>query len=232
MSDDASPSEQAWNAIADRTGIGPGTTVLDVGCGTGGFCQLAAARGAVVHGVDVVADRIDSACRRVPGGDFRVGFMEELPWPAGTFDVVTGFNSFQYALDLQLAFAEARRVARAGGQLAVCKYGRPTDNEFFAFLGALQPSCVSLAHLPQTDAVDRAMARLGCDVLASGEVSSIMTLPSEQALAAALAAAGAAGRPDGKAAWLRRVVAAAAPYRLLDGSYQFENRLKYRIIAT
>jgi hypothetical protein len=38
---------EAWAAGAGRTGIGAGTVVLDVGCG-GGFCELAAARGANV----------------------------------------------------------------------------------------------------------------------------------------------------------------------------------------
>jgi cyclopropane fatty-acyl-phospholipid synthase-like methyltransferase len=101
MPDHASPSHPAWAAVADVTGIGRGTRVLDVGCGTGGFCALAAERGAVVHGIDAMPERVAEARGRVPGGDFRVELMEQLPWPAGSFDVVTGFNAFQYALDVR-----------------------------------------------------------------------------------------------------------------------------------
>ena len=232
MVDDASPTWPAWEAIAELTGIGPGTMVLDVGCGTGGFCELAAARGAVVHGVDQSAGRIAAARRRLPGRDFRIGIMEALPWAAGTFDVVAGFNAFQYALDVPTALAEARRVARAGGQLAVCKYGRPGDNEFFAFLLALNPQGPRLEELPEKDAVDLALERLERPALASGELPSFMTLPSDQALAGALASAGAMDDRDVDGAWCRRIRAAAAPYRQPDGSYRFENRLKYRIVAT
>ena len=60
----------AWTAVADRTRIGAGTAVLDVGCGSGGFCELAAARGARVHGLDADAGEIERARRRVPAGDF------------------------------------------------------------------------------------------------------------------------------------------------------------------
>ena len=84
--------------------------------------------------------------------------MEQLPWTDGAFDVVTGFNSFQYALDVPAALAEAARVSR--GLLAVCKYGNPRENEFFAFLAALAPARFSLARLPERDDVDRALESL------------------------------------------------------------------------
>src|SRR5215218_7243035 len=161
MVEDTSPSGPAWTAVADAVQVGPGTTVLDVGCGTGGFCELAAARGAAVHGVDAMTDRIAVARRRVPSGDFRVAFIEQLPWADESFDVVAGFNAFQYALDVELALREALRVARPGGRLAVCKYGRPADNEFFAFLAALDPQRPRLEKLAGSDVVERAIGRLG-----------------------------------------------------------------------
>jgi SAM-dependent methyltransferase len=212
--------------VADAVQVGPGTTVLDVGCGTGGFCELAAARGAAVHGVDARADRIAVARRRMPSGDFRVAFIEQLPWADESFDVVAGFNAFQYALDVELALREARRVARPGGRLAVCKYGRPADNEFFAFLAALDPSPLRIDRLPAGDAVERSIDRLGLGVIAGGDVTSVMCLADDEALASALASAGAVIRSA------EHVAAAGAQYRRPDGSYRFENRLRYWIIGT
>jgi SAM-dependent methyltransferase len=213
-------TKPAWQVIADLTGIAPGTAVLDVGCGTGGFCRLAAARGADVHGLDAASEEIAEARRQLPSGDFRVAFMEDLPWRRDSFDVVTGFNAFQYALDIDLALTEALRVARPGGQVAVCKYGRPAENEFFAFLAALDPR---LGHLPEQDPVDAVLDRRGHPVRAAGEVPTAMTLPSADSLAAAVLNAGARTVKQ-------EVEAAAAPYRRPDGSYRFESHLKYRIL--
>jgi SAM-dependent methyltransferase len=187
--------------------------VLDVGCGTGAFCAFAASRGALVAGADAAADRIASARERVPDGDFEVALMEQLPWTDGAFDVVTGFNAFQYALDVPAALAEAARVSR--GLLAVCKYGNPRENEFFAFLAALAPERFTLSRLPERDDVDRALARH--DVRASGVIATTMTFDDDDALAAAVALPGA--------------VQAAAAYRRPDGSYHFAQPLKYRIVA-
>jgi SAM-dependent methyltransferase len=202
----------AWSTVAERTHIGAGTRVLDVGCGTGGFCALAAERGALVAGIDTQPDRIDAARRRVPEGDFEVARMEQLPFTDGAFDVVTGFNSFQYALDVPAALAEAARVSR--GLLAVCKYGNPLENEFFAFLAALAPERFNLARLPTRDDVDRALERF--DVSERGVVSTAITFDDHAALTAAVE--------------LPVTDAAAAPYRQPDGGYRFAQPLKYAIV--
>jgi SAM-dependent methyltransferase len=207
-----------WSAVADVAEIGSGTTVLDVGCGTGGFCALAAERGALVHGIDGLPDRIERAQRRVPAGDFRVGLMEALPWPAGSFDVVTGFNSFQYAFDVETALRDALRVTRPGGRLAVSKWGRPEDNEFFAFLGVLGQSTADLH-----DPVDAAFERLGLTPEIDADVPVVMEMADDEALAAALASAGAR-------ASAARVVEAAAPWRRPDGGYRFTSRMRYRVV--
>jgi SAM-dependent methyltransferase len=224
MAAGTSPSS-AWAAVADVTRIGPGTRVLDVGCGTGGFCALAAARGAVVHGIDAIVDRVADARRRVPAGDFRVELMERLPWPHGAFDVVTGFNAFQYALDVELALTEACRVAGGGGRVAICKYGRPADNEFFAFLAALEPHGPPLEQLAGSDVVERAIERLALDVTTTGNASSTIALSDDDALAAVLSSSGA--RIGSRA----QLLTAAAPYRQDGGSYCFENRLRYWIVS-
>ena len=107
-----------------RAGIGPGKTVLDVGCGPGGFCCLAAAAGATVVGIDASDAHVDIARDRVPAGHFDVGDMQFLPYDDGSFDVVTGFNSFQYAADIVGALREARRVTKPRGAVHVVVWGR------------------------------------------------------------------------------------------------------------
>jgi SAM-dependent methyltransferase len=206
----------AWAAVAAATGIHAGTAVLDVGCGTGGFCEVGAALGAAVHGLDVAASVIERARRRVPAGDFQVGLMEALPWPDRSFDVVTGFNAFQYARDVDLALAEARRVARPGGRIAICKWARPQENELFALLLALGAD----ARFPASDPIDDAVARAGLDVVATDHVPLAIEVGDEAALEAALVAAGADSRG---------LPHAAAPFRQPDGSYRFDNRLRYVI---
>jgi SAM-dependent methyltransferase len=225
--------QPAWSVVAGLTAIGASTSVLDVGCGTGAFCAYAAGLGARVHGLDGMPDRVAEARRRTPGGDFRVGLIEHLPWPDDAFDVVTGFNAFQYALDLEVALAEACRVTRPGGRVAVCKWGRPSENEFFAVLAALQPGRVRLDELPREDPVDAALRRLGlCPALvAAGDVPATMAFPSEQALCAAVAAADEPTWMGDPAGARERLLRATEPYRRPDGGYAFANRLAYRIVA-
>jgi SAM-dependent methyltransferase len=100
---------------------------------------MAAQRGARVAGIDAAAALITIAQERVPGGDFRAGEMEALPYADNTFDVITGFNSFQYAANPMNALHEARRVGRPGAQVVMTTWGRPEDCETAAYLAALRP---------------------------------------------------------------------------------------------
>jgi SAM-dependent methyltransferase len=214
-------SSAAWHAVAGAAGIGADSALLDVGCGTGAFCALAVTWGVAAHGLDADPDRIEQARRRAPAAEFRVGLMEELPWPDDTFDVVTGFNAFQYAVDVDSALAEARRVARPGGRIAICKWAPPEHNELFALIGEL---CGHELR-PVADPVDAAVQRIGLATRAAGEVPVAIELRDDAALEAALEAAGALpGDGDG------RLAAAAAPFRQPDGSYRFANRFRYRIL--
>ena len=138
-------------------GVGDGTSLLDLGCGDGAFCAFAARRGAIVHGVDAEPDAIAKALEVVPGGDFRLGLMESLPWADASFDVVTAFNAVQYALDPEVALIEATRVVRTDGRIAICKWGPPAGNEFFAFLISIGAAGVVDERLPATDPVEDAI---------------------------------------------------------------------------
>jgi SAM-dependent methyltransferase len=102
-----------YEHVLERAEIGSGSRVLDCGCGAGRFARMAADRGASVAGIDAAAELTEIAAERVPEGDFRAGDIEALPWEDNSFDLVTGFSSFQFADDKVRALREARRVSRA-----------------------------------------------------------------------------------------------------------------------
>lgn len=142
---------EGWNGwgisvyrhVLQHLAVGPGTRILDVGCGAGRFSRIAADCGATVCGLDATPAFVEIARERVPGGDFRVGDMEALPWPDDSFDVVTGFNSFFIAGDMVNALREARRVARPGATVAMTVFGRPErcqSGSVFAALRQFMPT--------------------------------------------------------------------------------------------
>ena len=58
-------------ALLDAAGVGAGTRVLDVGCGTGHGTAAAAARGAQATGIDLADGMLARARERHPGADLR-----------------------------------------------------------------------------------------------------------------------------------------------------------------
>ena len=101
--------EDATAALLDRTGVGRGTRLLDVGCGAGDALALARDRGADAVGVDHDP--------RGPGtvrGDFL-----ELPFRDACLDVVIAECVLCLAGDLDRGLVEARRVLGASGRLAL-----------------------------------------------------------------------------------------------------------------
>jgi ubiquinone/menaquinone biosynthesis C-methylase UbiE len=84
-----------YEAAFDALGVGNGTRLLDVGCGSGYALLLAAKRGASVSGFDASAELLDVARARLAEADFRQGDLEALPYQDDTFDAVTAFNSVQ-----------------------------------------------------------------------------------------------------------------------------------------
>ena len=213
----------AWQAVADAAGVGPATSLLDLGCGGGAFCAFAAGRGATVHGLDVEPDAIAQALERVPEGDFQLGLMEDLPWPDASFDVVTAFNAVQYALDSELALVQATRVLRPDGRLAVCKWGPADANEFFAFLLSIGAGGVRDAPPAGNDPVEDAIRAMPLNVVATGDVPAPIEIADHAALEVSLSRAGVSSAST---------ALAAAPYRQVDGSYRFENRQRYWILRT
>jgi ubiquinone/menaquinone biosynthesis C-methylase UbiE len=102
-------------SVQRRPELAKSRSSLDIGCGPGLAAQVLSQTIANVAGIDASAAFIDIARQRLPGRNFRVGEMETLPHPDGSFDVVAGFNAFRYATSPVNALREARRVTRPDG---------------------------------------------------------------------------------------------------------------------
>jgi arsenite methyltransferase len=129
---DAIPAE----ALASFAGVGhhldlaalqPGEEVLDLGSGSGTdvFCAavLVGESGHVV-GVDITDEQLDKAARlRDRGGFSQVELVEarieELPFEDASFDAVLSNGVINLSLLKGQVFAEAARVLRPGGRLAI-----------------------------------------------------------------------------------------------------------------
>jgi ubiquinone/menaquinone biosynthesis C-methylase UbiE len=104
----------------------PPARVLDVGCGTGLLLRELAARvpGAIsLTGIDAAPGMVEQATGQAPATDPRLSYLhgtaEDLPFPAGAFDLVISTTSFDHWADQAAGLAECRRVLAPGGHLVL-----------------------------------------------------------------------------------------------------------------
>src|SRR5712671_3266937 len=128
--------DRRWKRrLIDLAAPRPGVRALDLATGTGDLAFALAARGARVVGLDVTFRMIElargktaeigrarseraehaSPLHQVP--TFLVGDMLALPFPAGSFDVVTTGYGLRNVPNLAAAIGEIERVLSPGGQL-------------------------------------------------------------------------------------------------------------------
>jgi SAM-dependent methyltransferase len=101
---------EATAQLLDRADVGPGTRLLDVGCGAGDALTVARQRGAEALGVD---PEPSPDTGRVVRGD-----ATALPFQSGTVDVLLA-ECVLCLTDLSVALGEANRVLDSGGRLAL-----------------------------------------------------------------------------------------------------------------
>jgi SAM-dependent methyltransferase len=111
--------------------------VLDAGCGSGMFSALAIKTGAHLIGVDAAPALLELARKRNPNNTFLEEDLESLPFGDDSFDVVAGFNSFQYAGSFENALNEAKRTLRPGGQLVIAIWDKPEMSDATNVLKAI-----------------------------------------------------------------------------------------------
>lgn len=114
------------SAFIDRLDIAPGSTVLDVACGTGNLALPAARAGAIVTGVDIAPNLIEQARQNATNEGlsirFEEGDAEALPYADASFDTVVTMFGAMFAPRPELVAAELKRVCKPGGVIAMANW--------------------------------------------------------------------------------------------------------------
>jgi len=142
-----SPTEAVENLVelvAAEAGIGPGCSAVDIGCGYGATArQLAARYGARVTGLTITPAQFRYAIASTPGDNPRYLLRDWLAngLPDGSFDAGYAIESTEHMEDKARAFAEALRVLRPGGRLAVCAWTATAPVRPWQKRHLLEPIC-------------------------------------------------------------------------------------------
>jgi ubiquinone/menaquinone biosynthesis C-methylase UbiE len=135
----------AW--LADRLGLRPGATVVDVGAGTGKLTRDLVPTGARVVAVEPLAEMLEQLAAAVPEAEALAGSAEELPLEDGSADAVVAASAFHW-FDPDRALPEIHRVLKPGGALATLGNGRdlsdPLQQQIQEIVGPYLPAPGSL----------------------------------------------------------------------------------------
>ena len=126
--------------LAEKAGINRETSVLDVCSALGGPARhLARKYGCSVTGLDATSKMVDEAVLRTERlglsdhVTFRLGNALDMPFHAGTFDVVWGQDAWCYITDKERLIREAHRVLKPVGVIAFTDWiqaGNMSDTEW------------------------------------------------------------------------------------------------------
>ena len=139
--------DRRWKRrLIDLAAPRPGARALDLATGTGDIAFALAARGARVVGLDITFRMIELARHKTGVGadrgrpvraeqasplhrslTFLVGDMLALPFPSGSFDIVTTGYGLRNVPNLTMAIEEIGRVLSPGGQLLSLDFNRPSN---------------------------------------------------------------------------------------------------------
>ena len=110
--------------FADFAQLATGSSVVDVGAGTGALAGELVARDFRVAAADPSPPFVDALHSRLPGVDARVATAEELPWDDESFDASLAQLVVAFMRDAHVGVSEMRRVVKPGWTIAVCMWDR------------------------------------------------------------------------------------------------------------
>jgi SAM-dependent methyltransferase len=204
--------------------------VLDVGCGSGELLAMLEGLSAISAGIDPAPRMLELARLRAPDSDIQLGIVESLPWPDGSFDVVTAVNSLQFADDTLAALGEMARVTVPGGSVAVANWAEGDLND----LDAIERAVASAdgdevkpdGELRVQGGLETLFREGGLEVVDSG----LIDVPWEAQDDASLVAGVSLGESAEVTAELSEIVIASAqPFQTASGGYRLVNRFRFAV---
>ena len=121
--------------LLDR--LEPGSSILDLGCGSGDPADIEIAKAHSVTGVDISQAQIDLARQKVPSGTFMHGDAGSVEFPLGAFDAVAVLYTLECVPRGEHAtiLSRVHEWLRPGGLLLVSVEAREFQNLRTDWLG-------------------------------------------------------------------------------------------------
>lgn len=222
-----------WPRLLAAAGVGTGTRVLDVGCGTGELLAHLTTLGAVATGVDPGPEMAALARRSAPAAAVHVAGFEDIPFPDASFDVLVTINALQFADDTLDALDEAARVLVPGGAVAVANWAEGARNDLDvverAVAAAYEEDVPPDGELREPGGLEAVLAEAGLELVTAGLVATPWTVADDDALVRGVLL----GEDAQTMAELAPVVVAAAePFRTTAGGYRLVNAFRFAVART
>lgn len=175
--------------LLDRIAPARGESILDVACGTGVVLRLAADRGHAgrMVGIDLNKAMLAIARARSSTIEWVEGSVLELPFEAGSFDLVLCQLGLQFFPDRLLALKEMARVLKPGGRAGFSVYSAiertPAAHAFVQaldkFLGTASSQTKRAEHLTcKTGELETLALQAGFDAAEEATVTQHIHFPS------------------------------------------------------
>jgi ubiquinone/menaquinone biosynthesis C-methylase UbiE len=228
-----------YKKIISKSGPLSHRDILDIGCGSGLFMRMAGADGARVTGIDVTPELLEIARQRNPTATLLNQDMAELPFTGKSFDIVTGFNSLQYAEDILKTFGEIKRVLKDDGNLIIGIWGSAAECEALKVLGSVAsllpeppPGSPGSLVLSTEGKVEELLEQAGFVMRETGKAECHWNFSSlDEAVKAILSAGPSAEaiRYAGKEKVKEQLISTLADFNICDEIFVLENVFHYFI---
>lgn len=155
----------------DLAGIKEGDKILDLGSGSGMDTFIAAlytGKSGSVTGIDMTTEQLNKAKLLAESHGFRnvtfvKGYINELSFESNTFDIIISNGVINLSTDKAKVFAEASRVLKSGGKLAIADIVTEKQlSEKITCDAALWASCIGGAE--QQDNYYSGITRAGLEI--------------------------------------------------------------------